>query len=505
MRSVRPPALTAIAVLVAVVVAGCASTDASVQVRGATALGATPPPSAAPVVTEPPTTTPATEPPATEAPTTEPQPRTTEPTGPAFELDPDKPIQPYDAYLVAAVNDIQDFWRSTFPTVYRGVYQELSGGLIPVYAGKQDVPGCGEPRTTYEDIRGNAFYCFEGDFIAYDDSELMPDLNADLGPVVIGVVLAHEWGHAIQRRIDYEDATIYMEQQADCFSGAWIAHLARGENPDLSLADDELKSAMNGMIQVRDTPGTGIQEAGAHGTAFDRVGAFQDGFLNGVGKCATYPQDKPQVLSFRYVDGQEDAPFESSGTSGTDEPPDIFTLMSNELNVFWPQRIEGMPTLTIAPYQGDPGDACDDRPSPSLDVAFYCPDSGEVLVNFSLARQFYDSLRDFSVGYLLAEAWSEAAQTALGSDLDGEQRVLANDCFVGAFARSTLPNTVNPNRSTTNTTLSPGDLDEAVSTAIEVGDDRADTNDLGSPFEKIDAFRAGVLGDLAACQDRFGV
>ena len=164
-----------------------------------------------------------------------------------------------------------------------------------------------------------------------------------------------------------------------------------------------------------------------------------------------------------------------------------------------------MPTLTIAPYQGDPGDACDDRPSPSLDVAFYCPDSGEVLVNFSLARQFYDSLRDFSVGYLLAEAWSEAAQTALGSDLDGEQRVLANDCFVGAFARSTLPNTVNPNRSTTNTTLSPGDLDEAVSTAIEVGDDRADTNDLGSPFEKIDAFRAGVLGDLAACQDRFGL
>ena len=99
---------------------------------------------------------------------------------------------------------------------------------------------------------------------------------------------------------------------------------------------------------------------------------------------------------------------------------DIFTLMTDELNVFWPQRIEGMPTLSIAAYDGDPGDACDDRPAPSLDVAFYCPDSRQVLVDFGLARQFYDSLSDFSVGYLLAEAWSEAAQTVIGSDLDGE-------------------------------------------------------------------------------------
>ena len=47
--------------------------------------------------------------------------------------------------------------------------------------------------------------------------------------------------------------------------------------------------------------------------------------------------------------------------------------------------------------------------------------------------------------------------------------------------------------------MSPGDLDEAVRTAILIGDLDADDNVLGSPFEKIDSFRDGVIGGLNAC------
>jgi hypothetical protein len=47
--------------------------------------------------------------------------------------------------------------------------------------------------------------------------------------------------------------------------------------------------------------------------------------------------------------------------------------------------------------------------------------------------------------------------------------------------------------------LSPGDLDEAIRTAIVIGDLGIDDNVVGSPFEKIDAFRSGVLGGLDAC------
>ena len=51
---------------------------------------------------------------------------------------------------------------------------------------------------------------------------------------------------------------------------------------------------------------------------------------------------------------------------------------------------------------------------------------------------------------------------------------------------------------------SPGDLDEAIRMAILVGDEGANVDRVGSPFEKIDAFRAGVLGGLDACTTLLG-
>ena len=47
--------------------------------------------------------------------------------------------------------------------------------------------------------------------------------------------------------------------------------------------------------------------------------------------------------------------------------------------------------------------------------------------------------------------------------------------------------------------VSPGDLDEAIRTAIIIGDLGANDNVLGSPFEKIEAFSDGVLEGLDAC------
>jgi hypothetical protein len=47
--------------------------------------------------------------------------------------------------------------------------------------------------------------------------------------------------------------------------------------------------------------------------------------------------------------------------------------------------------------------------------------------------------------------------------------------------------------------VSPGDLDEAIRTAIIIGDSGNDDNVLGSPFEKIDAFSDGVVGGIDAC------
>ena len=47
--------------------------------------------------------------------------------------------------------------------------------------------------------------------------------------------------------------------------------------------------------------------------------------------------------------------------------------------------------------------------------------------------------------------------------------------------------------------VSPGDLDEAVQTALVVGDRGLGDNREGSAFEKIAAMRRGVLNGLPTC------
>ena len=79
-----------------------------------------------------------------------------------------------------------------------------------------------------------------------------------------------------------------------------------------------------------------------------------------------------------------------------------------------------------------------------------------------------------------------------------DPRVLLDDCLVGAWIRDGLP----PQPDGRPLYLSAGDLDEAIVTAIQRGDHTADTNVNGTAFEKVDAFRSGVLGGMPACQGR---
>ncbi len=64
--------------------------------------------------------------------------------------------------------------------------------------------------------------------MVYDDGEdgVLARLAEQFGPSIMGVVLAHEYGHAIQARSGALPATCrhdHTEQQADCFAGAWTA------------------------------------------------------------------------------------------------------------------------------------------------------------------------------------------------------------------------------------------------------------------------------------------
>jgi predicted metalloprotease len=521
-RHTRRPIAVALAVVAAVVVAACGSSDPQVsagrarpiEVDTTPASTDTPPPTEAP---------PTAAPPVTDAPDTSADSPTTVPTdtggGATIDFGPGKQPRDYDSYLVKAIADIQAFWRATFPKVFGAPYVELRHGIFAVYPGRQGVPGCGSGQTSFDDVKDNAFYCFLGDFVAYDDQDLLPSLHRELGDAVIGLVFAHEWGHAIQQRagVNVEHAaTITAEQQADCYAGAWIAHLSRGENPALTFTDDDMKKALVGMIAVRDAPGAVSSDPAAHGSAFDRVGALQDGFLHGAEKCATYIANPPPTIQFPFTqqelatrgDRAGDAPFaDQPASSDPTAEKGIFQLIQQSLEVFWPFQLDksgiSFTPPTAKGVDDLTGASCNDVPSNATTLgAFFCAQKNIVFYDAGVAKSQYDTFGDFAPAIIVGIAWADAVQRAEDSALDGQDRALQDDCLAGAWARDLIPGQAEEPNDEQQTELSPGDLDEAVQSLIARADEHTDDNVVGSPFERVDAFRTGVLNGLPGCQAR---
>ena len=434
-----------------------------------------------------------------------------------------KTTRGYDDYLVTALADIEAFWAQQYPETYGSQWTPLEGGIFAAYQSREEpIPGCGTRETTFDDVAGNAFYCRIGDFMVYDDELLLPDLVENLGETSVGVVLAHEFGHAIQfRNDDFDEPTILKEQQADCFAGSWAAHVARGETDGLVFGDEEIKQGLVAMIQVRDPVETsGSNDPNAHGTGFDRVGAFQDGFVGGPERCASFFTEGREAQLIRIPFDPFDV---NSGnlplvdpTGGTN---DFVSLIPDDLTRFWTKALaeEAVtftpPTLELYPQDG-PYPECegvsDERYPRNV---FYCEATNIVLMDQDLAEELIaDPLfGDLSVGYLVGTAVSEAVQIAMGSSLTGEERVLANDCFTGAWTADDIPiqNPDDPNGPAIaagggELFLSAGDLDEAVITAIQLSDDDADDDSRGTAFEKVDAFRSGVFNGVATCRALIG-
>jgi predicted metalloprotease len=165
----------------------------------------------------------------------------------------------YEASIRSAVAAIETYWKREYPLHYGERYVPV--GPERVFAAEPGVkiPPCQGVKLSYRDAAGNAFYCYEDNFVVYDDAQLFPKLYQAFGPFSIALVLAHEWGHAIQDRAENDrEATIYKELQSDCFAGAWTRHQAergaRASGPELAPGD--LESSLAALLQFRDVPGT---------------------------------------------------------------------------------------------------------------------------------------------------------------------------------------------------------------------------------------------------------
>lgn len=456
--------------------------------------------------------------------------------------DGNKPSRPQDDLVALSFTDIERWWGQEFEPIFGTPFVPLEGGVYAGYPGNTtDIPSCGESgdTTDYELLQLiGAFYCQLGDFIAFDDGDgpnsfLLP-IAQEFGSSTYGVVLAHEYGHAIQERtgvFDMNLPSIYTEQQADCYAGAWVGQSYNGESPLLRLGDADIRTSLLALLEVRDPVGISQLSEGGHGSAFDRVGAFEEGFVNGPARCAELIDDPLELIPNEFVAGSEleiysegNLPYACTDYNREQMIEDGFLpesvdaiiesctdgpiVLAADLNSFWKTALDdNFPTLE--PVAGDLGSYdCVDAVYLNA-YELLCPSRQTVVYDGEIVPDLYREFGDFSLGYLLSVAWAEQAQIYQSSSLTGEERALLNDCYTGAWENDTTPRPGGSTPTARDTdgdgfpdllSSSPGDLDEAIRMVILIGDEGANTNEIGTAFEKNSALRVGVLGGYDVCE-----
>lgn len=391
-----------------------------------------------------------------------------------------------------ALSDIERYWTATYPSISGGkAFQPLQGGFHP-YTQSSPPPACGGEEGVYQP---NAFYCPDGDFIAWDAEKLIPQLQSQFGQLLVALVMAHEYGHAVQHRLGVTDQpTVVLEQQADCFAGGWLADAKAGHSGGFTgITPAQIDDALAGMLQLRDQPGTSATNQGAHGNAFDRIRALQDGVENGATKCAGYNADNLPITEVPFTRKQD---AETGGNLPYDEA--VATIVK-DVEAYWAKaypQLTGQPwkSLTVQPFDPASAPACPDPDAIAGGAAFYCPQGDFIAYDDQKLRALYDQLGDNAVGLLLGDLYARAAQHRRGQSTEGSAGQLAVDCLNGSWTYDLLHRAQQSNV----TTLSPGDLDEAVAALLALG--RATGGSGATGFDRIASYRNGVLNGLSACK-----
>jgi predicted metalloprotease len=172
-----------------------------------------------------------------------------------------------------AVNVVDRFWQRHFTELSRRQYD--SPQVAGPYTGTSG-PSCGgEPS-----VPGNAYYCSLGDFLAWDE-DLMRAGYDRIGDAWVYLIIAHEWGHAIQARMRTSQVSVAAELQADCLAGAALQGAV--DDGDLRLEPgDEEEIATTLEVVADDFPWT---DQSSHGNAAQRTQAFQIGVDGGPRAC----------------------------------------------------------------------------------------------------------------------------------------------------------------------------------------------------------------------------
>ncbi|MCX2733971.1 neutral zinc metallopeptidase [Saccharopolyspora sp. NFXS83] len=432
------------------------------------------------------------------------------PTGPrAGVADADLPVEgtdggEMDVLARNAIADIQEFWKDEFPGSFDGKRFDDVKRLVSYDSTALGGDLCGERTQGLS----NAFYCGKENLIAWDRADLLPRLDNSFGPIAVVTVLAHEMGHAVEHRAGTtgaDDPTLVLEQQADCFTGAFFRHVAEGDAEHFQVSTgDGLNKVMGVLNYIRDTPGdTDFKGADAHGSAFDRVTAFQYGFSDGPKRCAAMDADdvKQRTTQFQFWKKAQE----------TDLPVDEKNLRAVQDSLQEVFRDTGAlpPELVTEPR------ACDGVRGTA--PAAYCPATNTISLSLDdlqkianpPAKDAPDSgYGDFAAYAQIASRYALSVQQAAGLPLEGENAGLRTACMVGSWSGLLVEDPIGQRNPVGELRMAPGDIDEGV--AALLGDDSliaADVNGDQVPagFARLDAFRTGFQDGFGPCSTKYGV
>ena len=203
-------------------------------------------------------------------------------------------------FVAVVLGDTEDTWREEFRRrggTYRDPVLVLFSGAVK--------SACGHAQAAM-----GPFYC-PADQKVYIDLRFYHDLKYKMnapGDFAQAYVIAHEVGHHVQNLLgisdkvhaarqrisekEYNQLSVRLELQADCFSGVWANHANRARQV---VEPGDIDEALNAASQIGDdrlqqqSRGYVIPDSFTHGTSEQRARWFRMGYNDGdMNSCNTF-------------------------------------------------------------------------------------------------------------------------------------------------------------------------------------------------------------------------
>jgi predicted metalloprotease len=203
-------------------------------------------------------------------------------------------------FVSTVLADTEDVWTQQFKQA-GGTYQEPR---LVLFRGATST-ACGQGQAAM-----GPFYC-PADNKVYIDLGFYETLKSRLGApgdFAQAYVIAHEVGHHVQNLLgvsakvdqmrgrvstaEYNQLSVRLELQADCFAGVWAHHAHKARQ---ILEQGDVEEAMNAAAKIgddalqRSSGGAVVPESFTHGTSAQRQRWFSTGLNSGAIKtCDTF-------------------------------------------------------------------------------------------------------------------------------------------------------------------------------------------------------------------------